>query len=96
MAKSIVINQAGTRQSKKSEITFRLNLTEAQWRLFWRLLTVGCGMSDDLIDAIEGQETHVTAARAHLWQKLSQEFAAAVEDGEIERFKKVMDEDSSC
>lgn len=96
MAKRIVINQTGTRQSKKSEITFRLDLTEAQWRLFWRLLTVGCAMSDDLIDVVEGHETSVTAARAHLWQKLSQEFSAVAQDDEIERFKKVIDEDSSC
>ena len=96
MAKPSLIHEAGTRQSKKSsEVTFAFTLTESQWRLFWRLLTVGCGLSDDLIDVLEGRENNVTVARAYLWQKLSNEFAIVMQNGEIEHLKKVMDEDSS-
>lgn len=92
MAKGIVNNETGSRQSKKSDLTFTLTLTESQWHLFWRLLTVGCGMSDDLLELAEGSDNTVNPSGAKLWQRLSDEFAIVMRDGEVERIKQVMDE----
>lgn len=93
MAKRSLIHDAGARQLiTKSRSTFVLKLTEAEWYLLCRLLTVGCGLSDDLLDVLNGRKNGVDGSRALLWQKLQKEFAPVIRAIELERPRVLTDD----
>jgi len=51
--------------------TFSLTFTSAQWRLFWRLLNVGCMLADELLDLVEHPNHTAKPKVALLWNQLS-------------------------
>jgi len=65
-----------------------LQFSASQWQLFWRLLVVGCIMSDHLIEAAE-QFAAVSSHAAKLWNELSSEVAEIVSNGEIVQHNEV-------
>jgi hypothetical protein len=63
-------------------MTFSITLTASQWCLFWRLLNVGSMLSDELLDS-QPPPNQQASKTAHLWNRLSSEFAALLERGDI-------------
>ncbi len=76
MADDSLNDDAGDRQHDK-KVTYSLTFKRDQWFAFWQLLTVGCIMSDYLL------ETPVFAAIAKRWNRLSDELAHALDSGEV-------------
>lgn len=54
---------------------FSLTFTASEWRLFWRLLNVGCMLADELLDLHENPQHSTTGDSALLWNTLSTELA---------------------
>jgi len=69
-------------ESYQSKVTHIINLTSAQWALFWRLMVVGSVIADDLIDIYISKESCIYPSTAELWKRLSAEYI------------KIFDEDS--
>ena len=65
-------------------MTFSLTFTSSQWCLFWRLLNVGCMLSDELLDLVESPNQIVRPDSAVLWNQLSSELAAQFKHDEIQ------------
>src|SRR3990167_3679748 len=69
-------------------MTFSLTFTSSQWCLFWRLLNVGCVLSDELLDLFENPNQKVCPDNSVLWNQLSSEFAAQFRQDEIKCHQK--------
>lgn len=97
MAESIVINDTGSRQSQKPEITYyHLNFVESQWHNpSWHLVTISpinsLSASNGLTGLAEGQGLHTTVKLTHVLRKFF--FVTMTRNGKD--VKEVMDEDSS-
>ncbi len=64
-------------------MTFSLTFTSSQWRLFWRLLNVGCMLADELLDLVTNPDLTARPGTALLWNQLSSELAALLKKDEI-------------
>ena len=60
-------------------MTFSLTFTASEWCLFWRLLNVGCMLSDELLEWVSYPKRVPKPATALLWNQLSSEFAALLQ-----------------
>lgn len=78
MANGILVNSASSGQH--NAFTFSLTFTEVSWCQFWRLLTVGCVMSDCLM---QGN----TSTIATTWNQLSTEVTQLLIQGKVEPLK---------
>ena len=65
-------------------MTFSLTFTSSQWRLFWRLLNVGCMLADQLLDLSSNASKKAEPGAALLWNRLSAELAALLQKNEVQ------------
>ena len=64
-------------------MSFSLTFTSSQWCLFWRLLNVGCMLSDELLDSRAYPDQIARPDTALLWNRLSTELAALLKKDEV-------------
>ena len=64
-------------------MTISLTLTSSQWCLFWRLLTVGCMLADELLDLLTGPTPRIKPDTALLWNRLSAQLAMHLNNDEV-------------
>ena len=92
MAKRIVEDGTGTRQPCPSEpdvslddmlqaMTFSLTFNPGEWRLLWRLFTVGAILSDEIQALASEHPELVGIQNAKLWDRLSTELSHILNKG---------------
>ena len=78
MTSNSLVHAANSGQ--QNPITFSLTFHRNSWSEFWRLLALGCVMSDYILDNDIDEMHHI----AKMWDKLSVELARAIHECRID------------